>query len=311
MDFLKTLKVPSPVFPNDVNKVSFISSESTIADGFQLLISQNILSVPLYNDSSKKYIGSLSMLDIVIHALSALGDSESESVSLAVSTLNEKEHFRNYKVKDVAGKARLNIPTVDSSSTVDVVAKSMVETKAHHVLGLNSDGELVNVISQSRIVECISSLFGVDPVLTKLGVKTVKELDMGLRDVISIQESDKAANAFRLLAEKNVSGIAVVNSSKQLVGNISVRDLRVIKSNASFLKLLSLPITAYAEAVVTESGVPKSVITCNPQDTYRTVLERVVSNKVHRCYVVNENNELIGVVSLWDLLNQLVSFSPK
>ena len=36
MDFLKTLKAPSPVFPNDSNKLVVLNSDSSIADAFQV-----------------------------------------------------------------------------------------------------------------------------------------------------------------------------------------------------------------------------------------------------------------------------------
>lgn len=146
------------------------------------------------------------------------------------------------------GKARQVPVTIDTNATADRVVELMVNTKAHHVLGLDTTGELKNVVTQSRIVECISTLFGVDPRLTALGDKTVQELGIGLREVLCINESAGAADAFRKLANNNVSGLAVVkDGSKTLVGNISVRDLRLIGSNASFLKLLSLPVSEYLE----------------------------------------------------------------
>jgi len=311
MDFLKTLKIPSPVFPNDSNKLSYLSGDASIAEGFQTLISNNILSVPLYDEKAHAYIGSLSMLDVVLHALDSLNDTEIDSVSFAINSISDKEAFRHSKAKDVAGKARQTPPIItNSNATIDEVVELMVRTKAHHVLGLNDKGELSNVITQSRIVESVSMLFGIDPVLTALGEKTVQELNMGLREVLHIKESAKASDAFRLLADNHVSGVAVVkDGSKTLIGNISVRDLRVIKGNASFLRLLALPVGEFIEAVRSESIGPKSVVSCGVHDTYRAVMERIVSNKVHRCYVVDNNNELLGVVSLWDLLSKLVSFS--
>jgi len=313
MDFLKTLKAPSPVFPNDSNTLVTLSSNASVAEGFQTLISHNILSVPLFDEKTNTYINSLSIVDVILHALAAHNDADEESgVSSAHNTFCEKEHFRCYKARDIAGKSSQAPPPVitNPNVTVDQVVEIMVKTKAHHILALNGEkGKLCNVITQSRIVECISKLFSVDPGLTALGKKTVRELGLGLQDVKSISESAKAADAFRLLADKKVSGIAVLNNSGVLVDNISVRDLRAIKCNAAFLKLLSHTVAEYLQAAHTEFGIPKSVVKCTEHDTYRDVMERLVENKVHRCYVVGGADKLIGVVSMWDLLSELVSFS--
>jgi 5'-AMP-activated protein kinase regulatory gamma subunit len=309
MDFLKTLKVPSPVFPNDSNKLVTINSESSIAEAFKTLISQNILSVPLYDERTRTYINSLSIVDVILHALDSHScDSLDSDVTSALSLLSDKEHFRSCKAKDVARKSSQPPVLTNPDVTIDKVVGIMEKTKAQHVLAVNNKGELTNVITQSRIVECINMLFGVDPGLTTLGEKTVLELGMGLREVVSINENAKASDAFRMLADENITGMAVLDYTGTLTGNISVRDLRAIKHNAAFLKLLSHPVAEYLEVAHNEYGVPKTVITCSLQDSYKYVMGRIVDNKVHRCYVVSETNTLVGVVTMWDLLHQLIQF---
>jgi len=312
MDFLKTLKVPSPVFPNEDSKLITINSDASVSDGFKTLINYNIVSVPIYDEKTQTYLSSLSLVDVVLHAIDSISDIEadiSSGVSCALNILSEKEHFRSYKAKDIAGRSKQPLPVVSNPQvTIDHVVDIMVKTKAHHVLALKGN-ELCNIITQSRIVECISMLFDVDPGLTALGRKTVQELGMGLRDVVSVYDSTKAADAFRMLAEKNVTGMAVLNNSATLVGNISIRDLRAIKSNATFLKLLLLPLYDYLEAAHNQFGISKATIKCGLHDTYKAVMERIVENKVHRCFVVNDSNELVGVVTMWDLLNQLLTFT--
>jgi len=223
-----------------------------------------------------------------------------------LTNVSDKLEFQRCKARDVAGKARQAPPVVtDKSVTIDKVVDIMVKTKAHHVLALNEQGDLINVITQTRIIECVNMLFGVDPQLTELGTKTVVQLGLGLRNVISIHESAKTVDAFRALAENNVSGVPIVNNDGIAVGNISVRDLRAIKHNASFLQLLHLPLSEYLEASRKQFAVPQSLVKCYLEDSFRSVMERIVENKVHRCYVVDKNNKLLGVVTMWDLLNTM------
>jgi len=313
MDLFRVLKVRSPVFPSDSNKFITLSSDASITQGFQTLISNNIGSVPIFDQKNNKYVSSLSMVDVVLHALDThmVTDDVQSWILSAFTGLVEKEEFRRHKAVDVAGKAKRPPPVISNMNvTIDQVVDIMVKTKAHQILALDEKGNLRNIFTQTRVVECTSLLFGVEPHLTALAVKTVGELGLGIRDVLCVNEHSKAADAFRMIADYNASGIAVVNNHGTLVGNISVRDLSAIKSDASFFRLLFLPVCEYLEANRKEYGRNKLVVKCGLESTYRSVVESIVENKVHRCYVVDENNKLIGVVSLWDLLCKLVEFFP-
>jgi len=299
------------VFPNDTNELIFLNSNASISEGFQVLINNNISSVPIFDDASNTYSASLSLLDVVIHALDTLTptDEDESSILLAMTNFCDKIEFRRHKAKDIAEKSKKPPPVVGKEVSIEQVVDIMVKTKAHHVLVRNESGALINVITQTRIIESVSMLFGVDPQLTELGVQTVGKLGLGLRDVISVQETTKTADAFRKIAENNVSGIAVVDKNDELIGNISTRDLRAIKHNALFINLLHLPVRQYQEACQKEYGVPNLLVKCTKEDTYRTVMERIVENKVHRCYIVDKDDKLLGVIALWDLLDTLQKFS--
>jgi len=312
MDFLKTLKAPSPVFPNDTNELIFLNSNASITEGFKVLINNNISSVPIYDEGSNTYTASLSLLDVVLHALDTLSPSDSDdesSILLALTNFCDKIEFRRHKAKDIAERSKKSPPVVGKNVSIDQVVDIMVKTKAHHVLVRNENGTLINVITQTRIIESVGMLFEVDPQLTELGVQTVQKLGLGLRDVISVSENTKTSTAFRTIAENGVSGIAVVDKNDVLIGNISTRDLRAIKHDALFIKLLHLPVLEYLEASHKEYGVPKLLVKSTLEDTYRTVMERIVENKVHRCYIVDKADKLLGVITLWDLLDTLQRFS--
>lgn len=45
--------------------------------------------------------------------------------------------------------------------------------------------------------------------------------------VISIQASERVAQAFALMSSKNVSGLAVLDEYASLIGTIGIRDVRV------------------------------------------------------------------------------------
>jgi len=257
-----------------------------------------------------------SIRDVVNHALRILDETKFESDDVPAYTfLTEKEHFRNYKVQDVVGNQD-KLLEIGTDVYVDKVVELMVTNNAHRVISLNADRSLNNIITQSRVVECLVQLFGISPSLSALGKQTIQDLKLGkMGSIISIRDTDRAIEAFRLMCSNNISGLPVVNADGCLVGNISESDLRAIQSNAQFLKLLYLPVSEYLDMMrkhrATEPRCPKqrALVKCEQIDTYRQVVEKAVESKVHRCFIVGANDKLLGVISLHDILSALVRFS--
>jgi CBS-domain-containing membrane protein len=314
MDFLATIKAPSPVFPNDQNAIISVGADAPVSEAFQVLIKNGVLAAPVFDYTENKYCYMFSIRDVVYHALRVLDETQFTNEDIpAMTFMTEKDHFRNYKVKDIVGHKE-KLVEVGTEDTVDKVVAQMVQANAHRVVSLNKDGSLNNIITQSRVVECLVQLFDVSPSLGALGKQTVKDLGLAKTgSLVSVRDSDKAVQAFRLMCENNVSGLPVLSSNNTLVGNISESDLRAIQSNAQYLKLLYLPVSEYLEAMKKHPRTSKKgqdVVKCELIDTYRTVVERVVESRVHRCYVVDDAGLLIGVISLQNLLAALVKFSP-
>jgi len=316
MDFLATLKAPSPVFPNDHNAIVTVGEDASISEAFQALINNNILSAPVFDYDLNKYCYMFSMRDVVRHALQILDEVEFSAEEIhAITFLTEKDHFRKYKVKDIIDRIKEKLVEVDSDTTVDNVVRLMVTCNVHRVVSVNPDRSLNNIITQSRIVECLAQLFTVSPSLGLLGRQTVQALRLAKTNhVISVKETDKAIHAFRLMCEHNLSGLPVVDEHNKLISNISESDLRAIKSDAQYLKLLFQPVRDYVIAMhKTEQRLPRArktraLVKCEMIDTYRSVVEKVAEAKVHRCYLVDDNGALAGVISLHEILSALVHF---
>lgn len=316
MDFLATIKAPSPVFPNDQNAIVSVGADAPVSQAFQVLIKNNILSAPVFDYSQNKYCCMFSIKDVVNHALRVLDDTRFENENIpAITFLTEKDHFRNYKVQDIIGRQD-KLVEVGTDVSVDKVVELMVNNNAHRVISLNPDHSLNNLITQSRVVECLVQLFGISPSLSSLGKQSVQDLKLAKMDsIVSVNENDMAVQAFRLMCSSNISGLPVVNKEGVLIGNISESDLRAIQSNAQYLKMLYLPVHEYLELMKKHRATePKRLkerplVKCELIDSYRSIVERVVESKVHRCFVVDSSDKLLGVITLHDLLSALVKFS--
>ncbi|EFA83352.1 hypothetical protein PPL_04145 [Heterostelium album PN500] len=309
MELLETLKASSPVFPNDLSRIIFVKKEDSIEKGFKVLIDNNILAAPVYDEKEKRYVSFFSMVDLIYEILDIV---ERESlpkgdISSVMTMLNDKNLFCKQRITDIANiSKREPFIIVNAEKRLDEVARLMSKNKIHRVAVLDSRGELCNVISLSRIIECASQLFGIDNQLTKIGEKTISELNLGRNEVITISSDKRALDAFKTIAELGISGIGVLDSGGHLCGVISDHDLNVIKSHCQYLSLLYLPICEYLDAMKKLTNSPKHVITCTYNETFKEVTQRIAENKIHRIFIVNEENKLKGVISLLDILEQIV-----
>jgi len=121
---------------------------------------------------------------------------------------------------------------------------------------------------------------------------------------VSVTEKEKVVISFSRMLQYELSAVAVVHSfDGKIVGNISASDLKGLTPN-HFHKL-DLPV---------EKMFPNMVmpITCKEDDTLHNMLQKIVNNRIHRFYVVDNQNRPLYVVTLSTILRILArSFPPK
>ena len=104
-------------------------------------------------------------------------------------------------------------------------------------------------------------------------------------------DTDLAAAA-KIMWDGDCGAVPVVNDERRLVGMITDRDICIAAATRA---------TIPADIRVRDVMTPK-VHTCRPQDDVRTVLRTMKEQRVRRVPVVDEQQRLIGIVSLNDLV---------
>jgi CBS domain-containing protein len=144
--------------------------------------------------------------------------------------------------------------------------------------------------------------------LVGAGKANKRVADMKLpKHVYSIDSNKTAFEAFQLMIEHKISGIAVVDDvSGKLVGNVSVRDLKVVQHDARFFFLLGEKLSDFLKTLQKSSKRPATLITCKPSDTFATVIALLAKHKIHRLYVVDEAMRPLSVCSLKDAAMEIL-----
>lgn len=270
-----------------------LQHKELLSHAFKKLISNNILSAPVLLPDGK-YYGFLDVLDIVNWTCNAVGETTLSREDLDIHTI---QAFREAKVAQVMtypiSKKNPFHPFKVSSSLLSAVEELARGT--HRVPVINDDDKLVNILTQSSVLQFIQKNIHL------LGEKRhmkLEDIPLSNQYVLSVHEQETAIDAFRLIKTAGVGAVAVLNDEGKLVGNCSARDIKKISSNSRFLFRLFKPLTEYLGQF--------AILYAKKEETLETVINRIVENKLHRIYILDDEMQPQGLLSLSDILSELL-----
>lgn len=292
------------------NTVFIAERTDKIVDVFRGLIKHNFLSVPVLQKTGWKWYGFLDMADIVSYVVELFGATKLQTAEDFWSLFDKEEAFRNKTVNDFMKHplSRRNPfhPVKTGYSLYFVIEALAREHDLHRVPIIDNERQLMNLITQSQVVRFLYEN------LDKIGNKTkmpVNLINNVLKDVVSISESQPAIDAFSLMVKENVSGIAVVDESGKLTGNLSVRDLKAMAPDSGLFWRLYKPTKEFISKLNKEHATtrPRSAQHCTVDDTVESVITKLTEHRIHRLFIVNSHHQPIGVISLKDILLEIIS----
>jgi CBS domain-containing protein len=153
---------------------------------------------------------------------------------------------------------------------------------------------------------------------TPFSLDTMTAADLMAANPLSIREDATLAEAIRFMTDHALSGAVVIDAAGHSVGVITNTDIMVHSRERMHGK--EMPFIPMAEAstedwleegafvgptFVSEVMTP-IVFTVRENDPARKVIEQMVSLNIHRIFVVDEADVVIGVISALDVLRRMV-----
>ncbi|MFX0022796.1 MAG: CBS domain-containing protein [Candidatus Hermodarchaeota archaeon] len=131
----------------------------------------------------------------------------------------------------------------------------------------------------------------------------IKVSEIMIKDPLYTFPNEKISATELLMIRKNIGGLPIIKDrkNKQLIGIITQRDIRL----ARFAMSLDSPNTLVKDLMTPEPFVVKE------DDTLIYVLEIMFNKKVQRLPVVDENNDLIGLIMQKEILKTLLKYMKK
>ncbi|KAL5122301.1 SNF1-related protein kinase regulatory subunit gamma-1-like [Glycine soja] len=181
--------------------------------------------------------------------------------------------------------------------------------------------DIVNFITQSAVVQGLEGCKGRDW-FDCIAEKRIADLGLPFMStdearigVISIQSNELILEAFKQMRDNKIGGLPIVEGpKKRIVGNLSIRDIRhLLLRPELFTNFRKLTVMNFMNKIVSSSlqtGKVTQSITCKPDSTLQGVIHTLASQSIHRIYVVDGQDEVVGVITLRDVISCFVTEPP-
>ena len=233
--------------------------------------------------------------------------------------LTSSELYKNTKVRDISGSFRwapfLALERSNSFLTM-LLLLSKYKMKSIPVVDLGA-GRIDQIITQSAVIHMLVECAGLQW-FESWGTKKISEVGLPLvtpNHIIKVYEDEPVLQAFRLMRKKRIGGVPVVErGGNNPVGNISLHDVQFLLTapeiyhdyRAITAKDFLTAVKSYLKKHDKVVPMSRGLITCKKDCTIKELIQLLDHEKIHRVYVVDDDGNLEGLVTLRDIISRLV-----
>ncbi|KAI8097345.1 uncharacterized protein BX664DRAFT_326165 [Halteromyces radiatus] len=310
-------------------KVIEIDGNTPVEQACNILIDNNISSAPVYTisdtttqqktnssmHSGKTYNGFFDYADVIAYILLILKSTTvEESGSLEIRDIVKKALQGKQVPVSLASDLSQKNPfysILPEATLISAVEEFSCGT--HRVCVLNPDGQIKGILSQSTVVKYLYENKHQFPSIDSLLNKTLRQLNLGQTDVISVSADSPVLDALSQMSTYGVSSVAVLGHMGVILGNISMTDVKhVLKSYQH--RLLWDTCFQFVSLVRTQQGIDDGqdrlpVFDVRLDTTLGFSIAKLLATKSHRVWVTDERDRAIGVVSLTDVMMAITSMA--
>eukprot|EP00808_Paulinella_micropora_P019458 g41947.t1 len=315
-------QVQLSAFPKP-SRVITIPRDATVSEAVAILNKHSILAAPLEKQKEgkwvDKYVGIISMLDILLFVLTSVEKNEKGMGEAgAVVALNQAARkFDSVPVKDLVDNYVTPFTPwpLEGSNLLEPLWLMNQKNQQHvyRVMIVDTKKEdLCSVVTQGQMCQWINNNL---ELFKEVADMTVAELKLGQARVVSVRESDTPLDAFKLIWKHKISAVPVIGMEGLVTGTISTKDVaQMVKEGQPEALMHAIrPIHDFLKNVVPSTSLrttPVAVLV-KDTDTFRTVVQKMAKNKIHRIWVEHKDLHYLGVISMTDIIKTIAGEGPE
>lgn len=280
-----------------ISHVIIAKSNESISSAFKKMIDNGVLALPLYDDERSLYVAFIDVFDILAYIIETNGKDD---IILAEGNIVRND-FISTPCYELPNRSLRN-PwlIINENSSLQQAIDFMCTSGAVRLAVVDDTNNLSSILTQTRIIRHFSNKTHAMGRLSSLPIKKV--MKFGSRDVIGIKDSEPAINAFMKIYDYNIGGVAIFNDYNEVIGNISINDLKDIGYNSEMFQKLRLKAKEFLNKKIEGADVP-SLVWISKDNTIQDLLFKFRSHWIHRIYIIEpESRKTLGVISSTDII---------
>uniref|UniRef100_A0A131YVC7 5'-AMP-activated protein kinase, regulatory gamma subunit n=2 Tax=Rhipicephalus TaxID=426455 RepID=A0A131YVC7_RHIAP len=276
-------------------KLVVFDTELLVKKAFFALVSNGVRAAPLWDSAKQEFIGMLTITDFIY-----ILRNYYKSPLVRMDELEEQKIKAWRKVLNDTSRPLVHIGP--DASLCDAIT-TLIHNKVHRLPVIDPQtGNVLYVLTHKRILRFLFLYYYELPHPSYLD-QTLRELKIGTyENIATTKPSTPLIVALNQFIKRRVSALPVVDDRGKVVDIYAKFDVINLAAEKTYN---NLDITI-KKALEHRDQYFEGVLKCTLDDTLMAVMERIVRAEVHRLVVVDEEDHVVGIISLSDILSFLV-----
>ncbi|XP_075991305.1 uncharacterized protein LOC142986641 isoform X1 [Anticarsia gemmatalis] len=276
-------------------KLVVFDTQLLVKKAFFALVYNGVRAAPLWDSQRQNFVGMLTITDFI-----KILQMYYTSPNVA---MDELEEHKLETWRQVLKGSVVPLVSIGPDSSLFEAIRMLITNRIHRLPVIDPDtGNVLYILTHKRILRFLFLYINELPKPAYLQSK-LRDLRIGtLNDIETATEETSIIDALRKFVNRRVSALPLIDENGRLKDIYAKFDVINLAAEKTYNNLDVSLKTANEHRNEWFEGVQK----CTLDETLFDVMERIVRAEVHRLVVVDEEDKVIGIISLSDLLMYLV-----
>merc|ERR1719412_1151270 len=275
-------------------KLVVFDTQLLVKKAFFALVYNGVRAAPLWHSASQKFVGMLTITDFI------------RILQMYYKSSNlEMEELEEHKLE--TWRSQLNdtkeLVWISPNATLFEAIRTLILNEIHRLPVIDPElGNVLYILTHKRLLRFLFLYIHDLPKppyfnssICDLNIVTYKNIELA-------HHSTPIIDALHKFVNRRISALPIVDEEGRLIDIYAKFDVINLAAEKTYSNLdISLK-----QANEHRNEWFEGVHSCKQTDTLFSVMEKIVKAEVHRLVIVDDENRVMGVVSLSDILSYLV-----